>query len=103
MCLVCKMSMNQERNLSSTWPRGLSRGSGGDTGESLKRRELFLTSSFTEGIELGVPVHQKVSRSVKLDDLSVLEEHNPVVIYHSSQSVCDRQDRAFSELAVGFR
>ena len=73
---------------------------GGDTSKPLKRRKLFLPGGLAESIKLGVPVRQKFSRSVKLDDLPVLEEHNPVVIDHSAQPVRDRQDRAFSKLAI---
>ena len=76
---------------------------GSGTGKPPERRELFLTSDLAESIELGLLVRQKVSWCVKLDDPSVLKEHNPVVIDHSPQPVRDRYDCTFSELAVGFR
>jgi len=89
-------------------PEELSRGSGclprgaSDTSKPPQRRELFLTSGLAERIESGVPIRQKVRWCVKLNDLPILEEHDPVVIDHSSQPVRDRQDCTFSELAKGF-
>jgi hypothetical protein len=100
----------QDSSLSSTWqfcgPLGLSRDSGdlprngtSDASKPLERRELFLTTSLAKSIKLGVPVRQKVCRSVKLDDLSFSEDHNPIVIDHRPQPVRDRQDCTFGELA----
>lgn len=90
----------RESNLNNTCqffgPGGLSRSSGGlpcgasDASKPFQRRELFLTGGFAESIELRVPIRQKVRWSVKLNDSSVLEEHDPVVIYHGSQPVRDR-------------
>jgi hypothetical protein len=85
-------------------PKELSLGTSGpsDTSELPQRRELFPTSGLAESIEPGVPIRQKVRWSVKLDDFPVLEEHNSVIIDHSSQPVRDRQDRTFGEPAKGF-
>lgn len=68
---------------------GLSRHSGGllrnvgDTSEPLKRGELILAGSLTKSVELGVPVRQKVSWSVILDDPPIFKEHDPIIIDHS--------------------